>query len=121
MQPLERISGLSGGLHRIRDGFAQLRQDHDGLVEDITAYGVAVNMVRDHVRDLHADLQFEVSDRGNGGGQASQERVEQHVREIIGAEQQGDLAAALGGEEISTPLADGSAASGNGGAESNDH
>lgn len=115
MQPLGKISGLGPAMSRIREGMAQLREDHDGLSADLTAYGAAVNMVRDHVRSLHEDLSFEVSDRGNGGGQVSQERVEQHLDAMLGTEDIG------GGEAASAaPLADGPAAA-DGGASHDEH
>ena len=89
---LDKITGLGPGLAKIRSGMAALRDTNAGLNEDIAAYDAALNMVRDHVRDLHADLQFEVTDKGNGGGgQASSEKIEEKVREIVGTEHVGKV------------------------------
>lgn len=97
-----KITGLGPGLSKVRAGMAGLREAHDGLNDDIQAYGMAVDAVRDHVRSLHEDLAFEVKSEGNGaGGKVSTEQLEKRVDELVN-----------GGKEVAdvAPLAAGPAA-----------
>lgn len=84
-----KITGLGPGMSKIREGMGSLRERHDGLNDDIQAYGMALDAVRDHVRNLHEDLAFEVKSEGNGaGGQVSQEQLEKRVTELSGTDKQ---------------------------------
>lgn len=113
--PALRMGGLAPGLSRVREALSILREEHDGLHQDVAAYTAAVGQVRDHVRTLHEDLQFELSEGGNGGQPASPQRVEEHVAEILGGGQPEQPPV----ETVYTPLPDGSS-TGQGGAK-NDH
>lgn len=82
LPPLKGVAGLGNVLADAKRGINEVRQVTTALSSETADLVRDVNIMRDHVRQVHEDLHFEASTLGNGGPSLSEEPSEQSEKQV---------------------------------------